>query len=79
LPFLRPAESGEFTKRAFLNGRLDLTEVEGLADLIDAETEGQRKIAGLGAWVGEIHSIDGLFQGFSHTYSKIGRSPEGFR
>jgi tRNA modification GTPase len=54
LPFLRPAEPGEFTKRAFLNGRLDLTEVEGLADLIDAETEEQRKIASRGAWVSEI-------------------------
>lgn len=53
LPFLRPAEPGEFTKRAFLNGRLDLTEVEGLADLIDAETEEQRKVAGRGAWVGK--------------------------
>lgn len=37
-----PAEPGEFTRRAFENGRLDLTEAEGLADLIDAETEGQR-------------------------------------
>ncbi|XP_018329105.1 tRNA modification GTPase GTPBP3, mitochondrial [Agrilus planipennis] len=42
---LRPAEAGEFTKRAFLNGKLDLTEVEGLADLIAAETEFQRKQA----------------------------------
>ena len=38
----RPAEAGEFTRRAFENGKLDLTEAEGLADLIDAETEGQR-------------------------------------
>jgi len=53
LPFLRPAEPGEFTRRAFLSGRLDLTQVEGLADLIDAETEEQRKIAGRGAWVSE--------------------------
>ena len=36
------AEPGEFTKRAFLNGKLDLVEVEGLADLINAETEFQR-------------------------------------
>ncbi|XP_071964589.1 tRNA modification GTPase GTPBP3, mitochondrial-like [Antedon mediterranea] len=42
---LRPAETGEFTKRAFLNGKLDLTEVEGLGDLIHAETEAQRKQA----------------------------------
>ena len=39
------AEPGEFTRRAFLNGKLDLLEVEGLADLIDAETEFQRKQA----------------------------------
>ncbi len=42
---LRPAEAGEFTRRAFENGRLDLTAVEGLADLIGAETEAQRKQA----------------------------------
>lgn len=42
---LRPAEPGEFTRRAFLAGRLDLTEVEGLADLIRAETEAQRRQA----------------------------------
>lgn len=42
---LRLAEPGEFTRRALLNGRLDLTEVEGLADLIDAETEAQRRQA----------------------------------
>ncbi|XP_011307227.1 tRNA modification GTPase GTPBP3, mitochondrial isoform X3 [Fopius arisanus] len=41
----RPAEPGEFTKRAFYNGKLDLTEIEGLADLIHAETEQQRKQA----------------------------------
>ena len=39
---LRPAEAGEFSRRAFANGKMDLTEAEGLADLIDAETEGQR-------------------------------------
>jgi tRNA modification GTPase len=42
VPGLRPAEPGEFTRRAFENGRLDLTGVEGLADLIFAETEAQR-------------------------------------
>jgi tRNA modification GTPase len=45
LPGLRPAEPGEFTRRAFENGKLDLTEVEGLADLIDAQTEAQRRQA----------------------------------
>ncbi|MDQ2090307.1 tRNA uridine-5-carboxymethylaminomethyl(34) synthesis GTPase MnmE [Marimonas arenosa] len=42
---LRHAEPGEFTRRALENGRLDLTQVEGLADLIDAETEAQRRQA----------------------------------
>jgi tRNA modification GTPase len=42
---LRLAEPGEFTRRAFENGRLDLPEVEGLADLIYAETEAQRRQA----------------------------------
>lgn len=42
---LRQAEPGEFTRRAFQNGKLDLTEAEGLADLIDADTQGQRKQA----------------------------------
>ena len=42
---LRQAEPGEFTKRAFQNGKMDLTEAEGLADLIDANTEGQRQQA----------------------------------
>ena len=42
---LRRAEPGEFTRRAFENGRIDLTEAEGLADLIEAETESQRKAA----------------------------------
>ncbi|KAG7199873.1 hypothetical protein KM043_014322 [Ampulex compressa] len=42
---LIPASAGEFTRRAFYNNKLDLTEVEGLADLIHAETEQQRKQA----------------------------------
>ncbi len=42
---IRPAERGEFTRQAFDNGRLDLTEVEGLADLLDAETSRQRQQA----------------------------------
>jgi tRNA modification GTPase len=41
----RPAEAGEFTRRAFENGRLDLTRVEGLADLVGADTEAQRRQA----------------------------------
>jgi tRNA modification GTPase len=42
---LRPAEPGEFTRRAFANGRIDLLQVEGLADLVSAETELQRQAA----------------------------------
>lgn len=42
---LREARPGEFARRAFENGRIDLTEAEGLADLIEAETESQRKAA----------------------------------
>jgi tRNA modification GTPase len=41
LPNMRMAEPGEFTRRALINGRMTLEEVEGLADLIDAETESQ--------------------------------------
>jgi len=45
LPGLRRAEPGEFTRRAFANGRIDLAEAEGLADLLQAETESQRRAA----------------------------------
>ena len=47
----RLAEPGEFTKRAFLNGRIDLLEAEAVMDMIDAKTENQRKMA--------INQIDG--------------------
>jgi len=56
---VRLAEPGEFTRQAFENGRLDLTEVEGISDLLAAETEGQRALAlarmagGLSRLVGE--------------------------
>lgn len=45
LPGVRPAEPGEFSKRAFLNGKIDLTAAEGLGDLIDADTAAQRRQA----------------------------------
>lgn len=45
LPGLRQAEAGEFTRRAFLNGKIDLTGAEGLADLIAAETAAQHRLA----------------------------------
>lgn len=49
----RAAEPGEFTRRALENGRIDLTEAEGLADLLEAETEAQRRAA-LGAADGSV-------------------------
>ena len=42
---LRLAKEGEFTKRAFLNNKMDLLEAEGVIDLINAETETQKKLA----------------------------------
>jgi tRNA modification GTPase len=45
VPGCRLAQPGEFARRAFQNGKIDLTEAEGLADLIDAETEAQRRQA----------------------------------
>ena len=59
---LRLAEAGEFTRRAFDNGKMDLTEAEGLADLINSETEGQRRQA--------LRQMDGnlkeLYEGWRH-------------
>jgi tRNA modification GTPase len=46
---VRPAEAGEFTRRAFVNGKMDLVEAEALGDLIAAETEAQRRFAVSGA------------------------------
>ena len=60
VPGLRPAEPGEFTRRAFENGRLDLTAVEGLADLIFAETEAQRAQA--------MRQFQGLLGGRAETW-----------
>jgi tRNA modification GTPase len=56
LPGVRPAEPGEFTRRAFEHGKLDLAEAEGLADLVDAETEGQRRQA-LRQMQGELSAV----------------------
>jgi tRNA modification GTPase len=52
LPDLRAAEPGEFTRRAFENGKIDLTEAEGLDDLIHADTDRQRRQA--------LHQLKGL-------------------
>ncbi|MFN4288317.1 MAG: tRNA uridine-5-carboxymethylaminomethyl(34) synthesis GTPase MnmE [Brevundimonas sp.] len=56
---LRPAEPGEFTRRAFENGRLDLAQAEGIADLIDAESEAQRlqALEQLGGRLSERHGL----------------------
>ncbi|ALE03264.1 tRNA uridine-5-carboxymethylaminomethyl(34) synthesis GTPase MnmE [Bartonella ancashensis] len=48
-PGCRLAEAGEFSRRAFYEGKIDLTQAEGLADLIEAETESQRRLAIAGA------------------------------
>lgn len=55
LPNVRIAEPGEFTRRAFEHGKLDLTQAEAIADLVDAETEGQRKQA-LRQYRGELQN-----------------------
>lgn len=54
---LKPAEPGEFTRRAFERGKLDLAQAEGAADLIDAETEGQARqaLAQLGGALSRVH------------------------
>jgi tRNA modification GTPase len=67
VPGLRPAQAGEFTRRAFLNQKLDLTEAEGLADVIEAQTEAQRRQSiaqsegalsrRVGAWRAELLDI----------------------
>lgn len=59
LPGLRKAQAGEFTRRAFVNGRIDLAEAEGLADLLSAETELQRRAALTGAGGLISRAVDG--------------------
>ncbi|MDP5280501.1 tRNA uridine-5-carboxymethylaminomethyl(34) synthesis GTPase MnmE [Sphingomonas sp. DG1-23] len=56
---LRAAEPGEFTRRALLNGRLDLSEAEGLGDLLMAETEAQRRVAVRAAEGGIRREVEG--------------------
>jgi len=59
LPGLRAAEPGEFTRRAFANGKIDLAEAEGLADLLSAETELQRQAAQAMAGGAFSHAVAG--------------------
>ncbi|WP_421792941.1 tRNA uridine-5-carboxymethylaminomethyl(34) synthesis GTPase MnmE [Hyphobacterium sp.] len=69
----RAAEAGEFTRRAFENGRLDLTEAEGLADLIDAETSAQREQA-FAQMTGVLRS---LYEGWRQQLLSVLASIEG--
>jgi tRNA modification GTPase len=81
LPDLRLAEAGEFTRRAFEAGKLDLAAVEGLADLIDSETEWQRQQAlrqmdgALGSFVGDWRTS--LIQAMSLLAAELDFSDEG--
>ena len=59
---IRPAEAGEFTKRAFMNGKMDLLQAEAVMDLIDAESEKQRSTA--------LSEIDGALSRASLAFSK---------
>lgn len=68
---LRPAEAGEFSRRAFLNGRMDLVEVEGLADLIAAETEMQRRLAAEQAAGGLSGLYDSWAKRLTHARAMI--------
>ncbi|XP_052255643.1 tRNA modification GTPase GTPBP3, mitochondrial-like isoform X4 [Dreissena polymorpha] len=74
IPGCREAHPGEFTKRAFMNGKLDMTEVEGLGDLIHAETEVQRRQA--------LRQMDGdlsqLYQGWRADIIKCVADLEAF-
>jgi len=60
IPGCRPTERGEFTRRAFQVGRMDLTQVEALGDLIDAEMDEQRRLARMGVEVPMISSVGGV-------------------
>jgi tRNA modification GTPase len=64
---LRHAEAGEFSRRAFDNGKLDLVEIEGLADLISAETEMQRRLA-----IEQTRgALSGLYSGWAERLTRI--------
>ena len=73
-PGFRYAEPGEFSRRAVLNGRLDLTEAEGVNDLVNAETEAQRDLAmrQLGG------SLRGIFEGWADDLTGFRAHLEAF-
>ncbi|KAG0727444.1 tRNA modification GTPase GTPBP3, mitochondrial [Chionoecetes opilio] len=74
LPGYIPAQPGDFTKRAFYHGKLDLTRVEGLGDLIHAETEAQRRQA--------LQQMEGalsqLYTGWRHSLLQCRASLEAY-
>ena len=74
---LRPAEAGEFTRRGFENGKLDLTAVEGLADLVAAETQGQRRQA-LRQMQGALLAPRGRLAAAADTGARAGRGAHRF-
>lgn len=71
LPGLRAAEAGEFTRRAFINGKIDLTGAEALADLIAAETETQRRMALSNAEGGQAQLYSNWRQRLLHARAMI--------
>jgi tRNA modification GTPase len=77
---LRPAEPGEFTRRAFEHGKLDLTAAEALADLVNAETASQRRLAlrQLQGELGELYDSwrDRLLRAVAHLEATIDFSEE---
>ena len=77
---LRTAEPGEFTRRAFENGKMDLTAAEGLADLVEAETEAQRKQAlrQLEGGLGRVYQSwrERLLSALAHSEAAIDFSDE---
>lgn len=68
---VRPAEAGEFTRRAFLNGKVDLLKAEALADLVSAETEAQRRFAVLNSHGGHKELYAGWRQRLIHARAMI--------
>ena len=71
MPGLRHAEAGEFTRRAFENGKIDLVEAEGLSDMIAAETEMQRRLAMEQASGGLSALYEGWAHGLTHARAMI--------
>ena len=71
LPGLRRAEPGEFTRRAFANGKIDLAEAEGLADLLTAETDLQRRAAQAMAGGAFSRQVEGWRERLLHASAAV--------